>query len=408
MSETPEDRLARALALIEADELEQAAELLPSLEGPDRAEALLAIGSSAYWLERNQDALRAAESAVELSDELGSAELRAASMALLSQVIGQRGEEGDLARALQLGDEALAAWVPGARPKDLETARSLQALHLYLVGNYKRAAELGRSSGDGAIEGLALAAAGRHKEAIGVFDATIEEGRQSDSAMFTAYALNNSTAALRDLLDLEEARRRNREALELFRRVGFESGAMQSEIDLLYADVDEGDTDGAAAAWPDLWSRASAGAGFERWLAPGRLSVARAEIELKAGRAESAVEAAHEAIDIASRIARVKYDTSARVALGLALLELGKPKEAVAELRTAVGGADGLGHPPTRWRAHSALGRCSYELGDDEAAASAYGDAARIVRDFTATLDPKIAEKVIGSAPVKEILEWAG
>src|SRR5206468_10267477 len=125
----------------------------------------------------------------------------------------------------------------------------------YWVGRYSDAADLGRRGEDGATEGLALAALGRSEEAIERSDAAITSAREAGSALSTAYALCCSTAVLRDVLDLAEARERNEEAIELFRRVGFESGVMQGEMDLLYADLADNDVSSAGRAWPGLWAR---------------------------------------------------------------------------------------------------------------------------------------------------------
>src|SRR5207249_4692295 len=133
---------------------------------------------------------------------------------------------------------------------------------------------------------------------------------------------------------------RNEEAIELFRSVGFESGLMQGEMDLLYADLAEGEVGRADRRWPKLWARLGDATGWERWLAPGRLSVAHAEISLLQERWEAAKEAALEAIDVALGIGREKYEVSARIVLGSAHLELGDVMDATAELRMSAVAAD--------------------------------------------------------------------
>ena len=67
-----------------------------------------------------------AEQALALAEELVDEEAIPAALALLSQALQMRGAEGDLGRAIDLGDRALREWVPGARPVD----RS-EALYLY-------------------------------------------------------------------------------------------------------------------------------------------------------------------------------------------------------------------------------------------------------------------------------------
>ena len=401
-------RLLRGLTLIEREEFASGAdelnELLPHLEGRDQIEALLGIARASMWLEETDGALASAERALELADETGDREMRGPSLSVLSQVYGQRGQEGDLRLALVLGDRALNEWVPDTRAGDLAAHASLHALTNYWLGAYARAVELGQVGGDGASTALALAGLGRHEEAIDVCDAAIESGRGLDSAIATAYALNCSAAALRDLIDLAEARRRNDEASELFGRIGFESGVMQSEMDLLYTDLIEGQLGRAAEAWLSLWERVGDATGWEQWLAPGRLSVARAEIALGQGRWQDAEEAALEAIEIARSIDRVKYDVSARIVLGTAQLELVREKDAVGELEAAVEGADRLGHPPTRWQSRAALGRALYAVGDDDGAAGTTGQAAEILRGFAAALRPEHAGSVLATPVAHEIL----
>ena len=398
--------LTHALAMVEAeDEAGMAAlrGLIPDLEGRELLDALLALGRAALWAERTDEALGCAERSIELADA-GDPEMRGPALALLSQVLGQRGLDGDLDRALELGDRAFEAWVPGVRAADLAQHESLHGLAHYWVGRYPEAADLCRRGGDGATEALALTALGRPEDAIEVGDTAIASGREAGSPMLTAYALCCSTAALRDVLDLAEARRRNEEATELFRSIGFESGVMQGEMDLLYGDLAADDVAGADRAWPGLWSRLADASGWERWLAPGRLSVAHAEIAARRERWEAAVDAALEAIEIARRIGRVKYDVSARMVLGTAQLELGKVSDAVHALRTAADDADRLGHPPTRWRAHAALARALDAAGDDEAAATASTRAAEIARAYVTALRTEHAENVSASSAVQQIL----
>jgi tetratricopeptide (TPR) repeat protein len=401
-------RLSSALALVEAEDFDAGAtelrELLPDLDGRDLLEASLALGRASLWTEKTEDALALAKRSLELVDESGDLEMRGPALALISQVHGQRGNEGDLTRALELGDRALEVWVPGTRAGDLVVHESLHALNNYWVGHYADAVDLGRRGEDGATESLALAALGRSEEAIERSDAAITSAREADSALNTAYALCCSTAVLRDVLDLAEARKRNEEAIELYRRIGFESGVMQGEMDLLYADLAEGDVSSADRAWPALWARLGDATGWERWLAPGRLSVARAEIAIRQERWEASVEAALEAIDVARRIGRVKYDVSARIVMGAAQAELGHALAATAELRKAAGDADRLVHPPTRWRAHAALGRVLRAAGDDEGAAAESRTAGEIARDFVANLVPERGAPLIASTEVQDLL----
>ena len=57
----------------------------------------------------------------------------------LSQAHGMRGDEGDLAKALELGDHALEIWPPGEQPIELAEHYHLQADVHYWTGSYERA-----------------------------------------------------------------------------------------------------------------------------------------------------------------------------------------------------------------------------------------------------------------------------
>jgi hypothetical protein len=94
----------------------------------------------------------------------------------------------------------------------------------------------------------------------------------------------------------------------------------------------------------------------------------------------------------------------ARMILGTALVDLGRRDEGLSELRSAVDGADHLGTPSGRWQARAALGKALYATGDDAGAAAEYGQAARLIRDFAATLTPEHSASLLGAPPITEIL----
>jgi len=417
-------RLERGRALVRLGDFETAAtelgELLPELEGEDRLEALLARGRATLWTERDAETIEMAEAAVALAKELGDEELMPAAFALQSQGYGQRGETGDLERALQIGDRALAEWVPGARQYDYTEHLHLHADTVYWVGLYERCIELSQEARvaaadvhsaealmrGGGTEALGLAGLGRHEEAIRIWDELLvmagELGRSVRGL------LNYSSLAYREVLDLDEARRRSEEALELSRGEAFGMPLRFAHSDLLFTDLLAGDIGRAQAVWPKLWEDAGTAGGWTKWLVYTRLAVGRAEIALHAEDPESAIEWAQKSRELARGTLRRKYEARALSILGEALARAGRHEDAIRELHAAVAVSDELINPPGRWNARAALGRAAYALGDDDRAAQAYGEAAALVETFAPTLAEERARRLLRAPSISEIMSLAG
>ena len=417
-------RLQRGIALVELADYEPAAEelaeLAPELDGRDKLEALMALGHAYLWTERDEETLATAERAAPLAEEFGDESAKAAVLAMESQGLAMRGREGDMDRALELGDRALERWAPGARPLDLRHHLHLHADLTYWVGQYERAVDLSRQtravSSDvrsaegllrgGGFEALALAGLGRHEEAIAIWDELFEIARELGQN--PRGLLNYSTLAYRELYDLAEARERSERALELSASESFGMPRQFAGSDLLFTDLLAGEIGSAQAAWPSLWSGAEEATAWTRWLIVGRLACGRAEIALHAESPESAVDWAQQAIAIARRTRRRKYEARSLTLLGQALARVGRRDEALEALRSGVEIADALVGPPARWQARAALGEVSYALGDDETAAAAYDEAASLVESFSTAVAPERRARLLAAAPIDEILSLAG
>jgi class 3 adenylate cyclase/tetratricopeptide (TPR) repeat protein len=417
-------RLQRGIALVELADYEPAAEelaeLAPELEGRDQLEALLALGHAYLWTERDEDTLATAARAAPLAEDFGDESAKAAVLAMESQGLAMRGREGDMDRALELGDRALDRWAPGARPLDLRHHLHLHADLTYWVGQYERAVDLSRQtravSSDvrsaegllrgGGFEALGLAGLGRHEEAIAIWDELFEIARELGQN--PRGLLNYSTLAYRELYDLAEARERSERALELSEGESFGMPRQFAGSDLLFTDLLAGEIGSAQAAWPSLWSGTEEATAWTRWLIVGRLACGRAEIALHAESHESAVDWAQQAIAIARRTRRRKYEARSLTLLGQALARVGRRDVALEALRSGVEIADALVGPPARWHARAALGEVSYALGDDETAAAAYDEAASLVESFAGAVAPERKARLLAAAPIDEILRLAG
>jgi class 3 adenylate cyclase/tetratricopeptide (TPR) repeat protein len=397
-----EIRLRRAVALQRAAEfgpaLAELDTLVPLLSGAERFEALQASFNAAFWSADVERALAASTQARELAEELGDDELRALAhyfSAASAAMVGR------LEESAELSDRALSLWPPGKRQVDLVDALWWAGLQDYWRGEYGRssdrslaarglAAEVHNAPGavnGHAHHGLALVGLGRHEEALRVFENGAALGQELEiRPIFTSRLLNMWGGTLRELLELDEARAKNEEAIELGARIGFPGAQISGRIDLLLGDLAVGDVGRAAAAWPALWNAAEATAGWHQWLWMSRLATAKAEIALAAGRLDDAEEAARGAAELAARHGRLKYVVASNTIRGIALVRRGRLEEAIAALRGAVADAERLRHPPARWRAARALASAFAGAGDDAGAEKAAGAAADEIEAFAVGL----------------------
>jgi len=418
-------RFLQALALVRFEEFDQAATeleaLLPLLEGKDLLEAQLGLARSYHWTERTAEVLRVSERLLEAARRLDTADLIGPAMAWLSQGHAMRGNDGDLDQATSVGEEALTVWLPGVRVVDLADHTHLLANQHYWTGGYERARELSReawqlavdpSSAEarlrgGGLEGLLLTTTGRYEEALASFDAVIALARELGRPV--RVLLNYSTMAYRELFDLTEARRRSQEALtQAGQPPNFHMPWMNAEVDLVQCDVLAGEAGTAEARWRGLWEQVLATPAWERWLLGGKLAAFRAEIALQQDDPFAAAEWAEKAIEMARGVRRLKYEATARVTLGKALLAMGRTQDAVRELQAAVKVADSLGSPFGRWRAKAELARALEVAGHDAEAESQLRSAAEIIRDVAAALSAERAARFLAVPPIADVVKSVG
>jgi class 3 adenylate cyclase/tetratricopeptide (TPR) repeat protein len=412
-------RLRRAYSLIVLNEYEAALgdleTIVPVLEGSDLLDALLYAGKAYVWTEQEHRTIETAERALELASALDDADGEVAATALLSEGLAMRGDEGDIDRAIELGDDALARWRPAAREFERADHLHLHGDLMYWVGDYERSIELGTGAhelgGDvhsmeailrgAGLQAMALTGLGRHEDALAKFEATKEAVRELGRTPL--YILNYESLVRRELNDLSLAREESEEVLERTPAGGFGMPRRFAQSDLLQTLLLEGDIGRAQADWPRFWEDAEQATAWTRWLIYGRLAAARAEIALHAETPEDAAEWAHTAIEVAVSTRRRKYEAIARSTLGQALARLGTKDEALVELRAAVRIADGLVGQPARFNARATLARTAYALGDDDVAATANAEARALVDDFVATLAPERAKLLRASSVVQEL-----
>jgi class 3 adenylate cyclase/tetratricopeptide (TPR) repeat protein len=394
--------------------------LLEETEGLERLKVLTARAHTAHWVMDAEGATRMSQEAFNLAQSLSAEEFIGPALALQSLASSMA---GNMNTALELGERALAKWIPGTRRAERALCLDQIATDRYWTGDYQRALEYGEQaisfaeeikSSDsllrtGPVHALTLTGMGRHEEALPRFEDVIAHGREFDLMhRMTARALNMSSALYRDLFQLDEATWRNQEAAELGAAAGFANAVLQAGIDQLFTDLTRGEVGRAEARWPELWDRTQNTKGTHQWLMAGRLAEARAEIALAKGDHAEAARLAQEAIDQSRQVRRAKYELAARLVLGQALMALGQLERGIDQLRTALDGIRRLGHPPTLWRAWWTLGTALAQTGQDDEAAAAVAAAANTLRTFAATLAPERSGPLLAAEPSREILSAAG
>ena len=394
--------------------------ILPKLEGRERVEAMLGLARAYHWTERTAETLAISEAAEHMAEEFGLREFVAPSMARHGEGYAMRGEVGDLDAAVELGERALETWTPGVLPEDLADHTLLMSHTHYWVGNNERALELSRAVRELAadptsieallrgrgMEGLALANGGRYEEAIEIFERVIALGR--DLGRPVRVLLNYSSMALRDLYDLDEARRRSEEALSQSERSStFHMPYMNAVVDLIQTELLAGEVGAAEVLWKDHWDEVISTPAWERWFLGSKMAAFRGEMALQVGDFDEAVRWADRALEMTVVSRRPKYEVAARGIRGNALSGLRQRDAAARELEAAVNIADRLGSPTLRWRSRLDLARLQSITGDEAKANETSRDAASIIREIGSGLAPDRARRFAAAPQVAEALSFA-
>jgi class 3 adenylate cyclase/tetratricopeptide (TPR) repeat protein len=415
-------RLRRGLALTELQDYARAdallAEVSPELDGIEEIEAMLARSRATMWTEKTAETFSLAERAVKLVQTSGHAELEGPAVARLSQAHGMRGDEGDLDRAMELGDRALELWPGEERSLELSEQFHMQANVHFWTGSYERALEFSeRAAATGGLEprsaefllrgagqrALILAGMGRYEDAVAAGETAIDIARRIGRP--DSVVMNYSTSPLRDIFALDEARQRSEIVSDRLGPSSFNMPWINARADLLGAQLLMEDFVSVERTWQGLWEEALASEAWERWLVSGRLAANRAELDLALGRIDDAVTWSRRALELATRVRRRKYEVGALTTLGRALTAGGDAEAATDELRSAVALADELGSPLMRWQSRTALAKAARKMNGTASHAEEHArEAAEIIDAISRGLSPERAKAYLAAAPVVEAL----
>ncbi|HVH54727.1 MAG TPA: AAA family ATPase [Vicinamibacterales bacterium] len=297
---------------------EAAATLLGPAEQEKRAELLVRLAETAFWLMDVPAIRRFAGEARALAGGVGRDDLWADAQAWTASAMLS---DGDLLAAIHMDHEALAR-AGGIRSFGLARI----PLTLYWAGRADDASRLGlqavetaRASEDPSFLlyalqhlGLSLSGAGRFDEAVRLFDEARAFGRTCGALPLLARATSMSVAPLLSLGDLDGALSRASEARELAYRIGFEPPLVSAGIDLLMIFARQQDPGRAEALLDETARAVQKASGWHAWKWSMRLSQARAELACVRGAYDEAVRAATFVINQSRARHRPKYE-----ALGL-------------------------------------------------------------------------------------------
>ena len=203
------------------------------------------------------------------------------------------------------------------------------------------------------LHGYALTELGEYGRAREAFHAGLDLREAIGEHQFYVARIRNSLGYLhRELGDLDEATRWNRESLEVNRREATHGAiecACYSLLDLAANSLAAGRLD-ASVDYLQQFDAISDGNKYARYRALNRATLLHAELALAQGRYEPAFEHATRAMAMAEQETMRKNMTRSLLLQGGALLGLGRVEQAVASLRQSVALADRIEHAALRWQ----------------------------------------------------------
>jgi ATP/maltotriose-dependent transcriptional regulator MalT len=311
---------------------------------------------------------RTAGLVLELARELGRRDLEMAARAILANCDFS---DGELTSSLDQYEQAYS------HSKDLPAVRQHQVflnfpLALYWAGRTDEAIARSQDTDHSARDaedavsivitsanlGLALTAAGRYDEALGAFAAARESARARGGAgimPMLARAAGMSAGVHIAVFDFLGAEAIAEETREIGRSCHFMLPVVSEGIDLMCIATSRGELGRAHTLAVELGEQIERGAGAHGVLWRGRLATALAELALAENDWHEALRLASDAIERARGIGRPKYEALSLVARARALIGLGRTREAIPHLRSAVDLTRKIGDPALFLRPAAAL-----------------------------------------------------
>jgi tetratricopeptide (TPR) repeat protein len=346
-------------------ELEFALEGLSQDHEERRAEVLVELALTCWWLLDLGAMERYGSEALGLAERYRRGDLATTTMAVLASGDSATGnlssaiERDKRARlqALELGLPAPTHMLP------------LASSVLYWLGRLEEAAassreaiQVARDVHDSSMMmyalphlGLALAGRGDYGEAIEVFAEGRRYGREYGVGTLLARSIGMSAGFHRELFDYAGAQVLAEEARDLALALDFPPPAISSGIELMLNFASRGEIGKAEALLPEVVASVEKAAGWHGWLWALRLAEARAEIALGRHDWDGAFQWATVTIEQCRLRGRIKYEAIGLTTRAGALAALGRTTPALADLQGALALARQMGDPALFLRCASAL-----------------------------------------------------
>jgi predicted ATPase/DNA-binding XRE family transcriptional regulator len=344
----------------------QAALASQSLQRPERqAEILIDMALASYWHSDAASTRRYGSEALSLAERIGREDLEIAALGALVFADSSDGEHRvglDRYRqaALRAGVRYPAAVAPGIQMAsamlywlaDFDNAIRCATEAIALSRTTHDTSTLAQAQGN---LGCALMGSGRYAEAFQVFTEVQRASAEQGAVNWLARSTAMRGGLHLDLYDFAIAEELAEEARELSRSVGWMNALASAGIDLLLNLIRRGEIGRAEGLLTEVTAHVAQGRGTHGWLWRLRFVQARAELAQARDEHEHALRWADEAIARSRKHGRVKYEVAGRQVRAQTLVSLGRQREAIADLRSAVEQARSAGDPAMFMRAAGAL-----------------------------------------------------
>jgi tetratricopeptide (TPR) repeat protein len=224
-------------------------------------------------------------------------------------------------------------------------------LELYWVGKLDEAIEWSREAVQTCRErgdtfplmralsnlGISLAARGRYKEALQIFEKAQQLGREYDLGTALARCLVMLGGIHLELYDFTTAQAITEEAKEIAASLNFPPPIISANIDLLFNFARSGKVGRVEALINEVAEGVEQTSGWHGWLWKMRLAQAQAEISLTRGDGDKAIQFAEKPLHQSQATGRIKYQAAALETRGKALVLMNKKRnDGIGDLREAI------------------------------------------------------------------------